>query len=213
MCPTASVDGQPMVKEPETPGSTTSKEQLEDLEQVLIMDSIKDAINKEQKQKVYGVPKTHAERDAKMVSPTLYVSVEEPEVSSPMMNYRNPTAMLSPQEQTNEMSPVQCNFSMHREEGQPVDVHWTQLNVQPPGSTTYEGSGRNSIAVEMLDKIYAQRISDKDAMPAVNDEIQGGENLFGNEKMRGMRRLANAYINKLAKNKVNRMIHRDRYFC
>ena len=172
------------------------------------MDSIKDAMNKEQKQKVYCSPK---ERDADMVSPTLYVAVEEPEVSSAMMDYRNSATIVSPQEQPKQMSPEANDFPVHRDEGQPVEIHWTQLNVQPPGSTICEASAPNSIAAELLEEISAQGIADKGTMSPIFEENQGSNNLVGISKMRGMRRMAGAYINHLA-NKVKRKTARKSIF-
>ena len=193
--PRASVDGQRTLKEPETPGSTTSEQHLEDINQVLIMDSIKDAINKEQKQKVYYGQKS-SERDVTAVSSTMYASTEEPKMSNPMMNYRSPTILVSPRDHSDAMSPTESDYSMHRDEDDSIGKHWTQLNVQPPGSREYDAPPQKSIAAELLEEISAQGIGDKRML--IDPNHSSFRTLEG-DKIRGM---ANAYINLLANGKV-----------
>ena len=195
--PRSSVDGQRPLKEPETPGSTTSEQHLEDIHQVLIMDSIKDAINKEQKQKVYYGQKTPTERDATAVSSTIYASTEEPKVSSPMMNYRSPsTILVSPRDHSDEMSPTESDYSMHRDEEDQIGKHWTQLDVQPPGSREYHAPPQKSIAAELLEEISAQGIGDKGMLI---DPTRSSFRTLEGDKIRGM---ASAYINLLTNGKV-----------
>ena len=195
--PRSSIDGQHALKEPETPGSTTSEQHLEDLQQVLIMDSIKDAINKEQKQKVYYGQKKPTERDATTVSSTMYAPMEKPEMSSPMMNYRNPSAILvSPRDHSDEMSPTESDYPLQRDEDEPMGKHWTQLNVQPPGSREYDAPPQKSIAAELLEEISAQGIGDKGMLV---DPTRSSFITLEGDKIRGM---ANAYINLLANGKV-----------
>lgn len=193
--PRASVDGPLSPTQPQTPGSTASEQHLEDIEQVLIMDSLKDAII--QKQKTLPTPSPEKEPSTSASSP-LWVSMEERRMTE-RMSYRDTSMIRSPNEQSDYMS-TRSDFSVHGDEGQPVEEHWTQLNVQPPGGKY--APGENSMAAELLEQISAQGVAEKRAMNPNYDSDQYNFNTMDNDRMRGMRKLASAYINQLANRQV-----------
>ncbi len=181
--------------------SAASEQNLEDIEQVLIMDGLKDAFSKEAQKSLHH---QHLKRSSASVSSTLYMSTgSRAENRERAMDYRSPVTMLaSPGDPAADVPPNPNPFPAESNDGgQSDEPHWTQLNVQPPGSAQYAGQlapgGSNRLAAELLEKISAQNVAEK-GIPYTYLEPQ--ENL--DRQQQGLKTLATAYINEIANMQV-----------
>ncbi len=182
----------PMV--PRTPCSTTSQRQqsIEDVEEVINQEARKSAGAYQPNNMVQTKTDNYA-------STQLYVSVNQTNNGDErMMNYRTPAEMSSPHEQ-HYLPQASASFPVENSNAAPrtEPPHWSEVNAQPPGSSSYTYGGENSMAAELMEEITAQGIAERQIASSVSGD-------FGDDsdKFRGIRNMAMAYINHLAGDKV-----------
>ena len=205
---------------PSPQGSTKGQQALEDIEQVILLDSITAGFKETQRQNVARKKDTpssmmtivnHAEEE--VVPPALEVDVGSP--GTRQMTYRDSSAVMSPTE-TNSSIQHSPRSGLVISSGHimpsPGSSYWSDgdSNINPPGSLLTGPSQNpvpvgNRMAMELVEKIAASGMgADLGFSQGTMESPAGNEGGWPpRDDSRRMRSMAAAYLNHLSNNEVS----------